>query len=101
MWATNAAARTSPVASTGQVRDGGQPGASVSAVHTSPTAPSTRSAPAPSTRQPPAGPLAAALIAAWVLTAWPRQDGRACHQRGQDDGQVDEEDPAPARLHQQ
>ena len=52
MWATNAAARTSPAASTGQVRDGGHPGASVSAVHTSPTAPSTRTVPTPSARRP-------------------------------------------------
>ena len=52
MWATNATARTSPAASTGQVRDGGHPGASVSAVHTSPTAPSASTAPTPSMRQP-------------------------------------------------
>ena len=51
MWATNAAARTSPAASIGQVRDGGHPGASVSAVHTSPTAPSTRTVPTLSMRQ--------------------------------------------------
>ena len=64
MWATNTAARTSPAASTGQVRDGGHRGASVSAVHTSPTAHSTRTAPTPSMRQPgrlparaPPGPL--------------------------------------------
>ncbi len=52
MWATNATAIARPVASTGQVRDAGHPGASVSAVHTSPTAPRTRTVPTPSMPKP-------------------------------------------------
>ena len=93
MRATNTAPITSPAASTGQVRDGGHRGASVSAVHTSPTAPSTRTVPTPSMRLPARGspgPPGA-----------PRQDRYACRQGGEDNGQVDEEDPAPARLDQQ
>ena len=50
MWATNPAPRASPAASTGQVRDGGHRGASVSAVHTRPTAPSTKTVPTLSMR---------------------------------------------------
>ena len=47
----------------------------------------------------PAGPPAVALTAAHV--AAPRQDRHACRQGGEDDGHIDQEDPAPARLDQQ
>jgi hypothetical protein len=93
MWATNAAARTRPG---GQYRPGARrrPGRCLG----------KRRAHQPYRAQhqdgshtvdAPAGPLTAALAAA------PRQDRHACRQGGQDNGQIDEEDPAPAQLDQQ
>ena len=95
MCTTNVTARTSPTATTSQVRAGGHPGASVSAVHTSPTAPRTSSAPTPSMRQP--GCRRPRVPAGKAGGVGSRQDHSTGHQRGDHRRHIDQEDPAPAR----